>query len=268
MPKKRFMVLIPCRLDSTRLPGKALKKLGEKTLIETVYFNAKQALEEIELDADVAVCTDSTEIANTLAASSVPTYMTSSAHKNGTERIAECITRYDLDHEFIIDIQGDEPFVNSEIIEVVAREVEAQASLGRQKEYIILPHQVMNHEEAARDSVVKIVLSRHGHVMYMSRALIPQTHKPNDSSNATLYAKHLSVIGFTRSALTRYAELERGEHESCEDIELLRALEDGIVIISPRSVSSTFSIDTEADLHKARKLMRKQGMTAKSVERE
>lgn len=266
MPKARFMVLIPCRLDSTRLPGKALKKLGGKTLIETVYFNAKKALEEIELNADIAVCTDSSEIANTLAESGVPTYMTSSTHKNGTERIAECITRYDLNHEFIIDIQGDEPFVNSEIIEVVAREVEAQASLGRE-EYIVLPHQLIKFEEAARDSVVKIVLNCHGHVMYMSRALIPQTHKPDDSGNATLYSKHLSVIGFTRSALSRYAELGRGEHESREDIELLRALEDGIVIISPRSVSSTFSIDTEDDLHKARDLMRQKVMTTKSVER-
>ena len=268
MPKTRFMILIPCRLDSTRLPGKALKKLGEKTLIETVYLNAKQALQEIELNADVAVCTDSSEIASTLASSNVPTYMTSSTHKNGTERIAECITRYDLDHEFIIDIQGDEPFVNSEIIEVVAREVEAQASLGRQKEFIVLPHQLINHEEAIRDSVVKLVLNRHGHVMYMSRALIPQTHKPSDGGNETLYAKHLSVIGFTRSALSRYAQLGRGEHESSEDIELLRALEDGIVITSPRSVSSTFSVDTEDDLQKARALMRTNAMATKSVEHE
>jgi len=257
MPKKRFMVLIPCRLNSTRLPGKALKRLGDKTLIETVYFNAKQALEEIELDADVAVCTDSSEIANTLAASSVPTYITSSTHRNGTERIAECIKRHELKHEFIIDIQGDEPFVNAEIIEVVAREVETQGRLGSQREYIVLPHQLMTYEEARRDSVVKMVLNRHGHVMYMSRALIPQIHKPDDNRNVTSYAKHLSVIGFTRSALSRYAELERGEHESLEDIELLRALEDGIVIVSPRSSSSTFSIDTEDDLCKARDLMSK-----------
>lgn len=255
MPNARFMVLIPCRLNSTRLPGKALKKLGNKTLIETVYSNAKQALEEIRLDADIAVCTDSTEIVAVLAAGRVPTYMTSSTHKNGTERIAECIRRYDLKHEFIIDIQGDEPFVNAEILEVVAHEILAQQDRNSQRSYIVLPHQQMSYEEAVRESVVKLVLNRHGNVMYMSRALIPQTHKPNDAANSVLYAKHLSVIGFTRSALSRYAELERGENESREDIELLRALEDGIMIVSPRSESSTFSIDTEDDLHKARGLI-------------
>ena len=257
MPKSRFIVLIPCRLNSTRLPGKALKKLGDKTLIETVYFNAKQAIEEIGLDAEIAICTDSSEIANTLAASGVPMYMTSSAHTNGTERIAECITRYDLKHEFIIDIQGDEPFVNAEILEVVAREIQVQGNLGGQKTCIVLPHQLMTYEEAARDSVVKIVRNRHGHVMYMSRALIPQTHKVGDKSNAAIYAKHLSVIGFTRSALLRYAKLERGQHEAREDIELLRALEDGIMIVSPRSNSRTFSIDTEDDLRKARNMIHK-----------
>ena len=257
MLKARFMVLIPCRLDSTRLPGKALKKLGEKTLIETVYCNTKKALDQIHLEADVAVCTDSSEIAGVLSATSIRTYMTSSYHNNGTERIAECINRYNLDHEFIIDVQGDEPFVNAEILEVVARETQTQGKLSRAKGCIILPHQQIGYEEAIKESIVKLVLNRKSEVMYMSRALIPHTHKPKGDDNTGLYAKHLSVIGFTRSALSRYAVLERGVHESCEDIELLRALEEGIMIVSPRSTSSTFSIDTEDDLYKARDLIRK-----------
>ena len=264
MPKTRFMVLIPCRLNSTRLPGKALMRLGDKTLIETVYDNARQALEEIKLDADVAVCTDSTEIANVLATGNVPTYMTSSNHRNGTERIAECITKYDLRHEYIIDVQGDEPFVNGEILEVVSREIEAQGIFSSQRSCIVLPHQLMTYEEAVRESIVKVVLNRHGHVMYMSRALIPHTHKPLGREHKAVYAKHLSVIGFTRAALLRYSELERGEHESHEDIELLRALEDGIMIVSPKSTSKTFSVDTERDLYKARDVLQKRRMNAET----
>ena len=241
-------ILIPCRLNSRRLPGKALINIGAKALIHHVYDNTYKALNNIK--ADIFVCTDSIQIINYLKIWDIPYIQTSSSPINGTERIAEAVITNNLEYDFYIDVQGDEPFVNNEIIKCVSDQLFKN---NKEDEIIVLPHQKIGNTEASRVSTVKLVTDEKNRVLYMSRAKIPFIHD-KEKINMT-YKKHLSVIGFTKKSLEVYACLSTGKIEAKEDIELLRALEHGIVIMSPLSTTQSFSIDIQEDLEKARKLL-------------
>ena len=241
-------VMIPVRLNSTRLPNKAILDLNGKPVIQRVYENALKSTAHLK-NIDVYVCTDSKEIQAIIQNISGQVLMTSSNPRNGTERIAEAFKTYNLNYNYIIDVQGDEPFVTQEIISLVVDNLCAE---GSKAEKIVLPHEEMNLEEADSNSVVKVVTNSAGKVLYMSRSLIPAC-KGNTPHNE--YKRHLSVIGFTGLALKKYVDLDIGSSELYEDIELLRALEGEIAIYSPKSSTKSFSIDTRDDLERARKLL-------------
>lgn len=249
----KLACLIPTRLNSRRLPNKALLKLNNNTLIENVYFNALNSFKTSLISVDIFVVTDSAEIVKVLESSNIPYLLTSSAPVNGTERIAEAFANHKLHYDYIIDVQGDEPFINQNIVSLVSSDL---FKYSPSQEVVILPHQIISDSDALSDSVVKIVVNNSGYVQYLSRSLIPYCHNPSQTY-PILYKKHLSVIGFTRSSLLHYSQLSPSPLESVEDIELLRALENMIPIYSPYSTDSTFSIDTEADLLKARILLAK-----------
>lgn len=251
MPK--LACLIPTRLNSRRLPNKALLKLNNFTLIENVYFNTLNSFNTSSIPVDIFVTTDSPEIVQVLESSSIPYLLTTSAPVNGTERIAEAYTKHSLNYDYIVDVQGDEPFINQNIISLVTSELFKYLP---SQEVVILPHQLISDSEALSESVVKIVVNNSGFVQYLSRSLIPYCHSPMPSY-PNVFKKHLSVIGFTRASLLHYRKLFSSYLESVEDIELLRALENMIPIYSPHSKDSTFSIDTEADLLRARSLLAK-----------
>ena len=242
-------VLIPCRYNSRRLPGKALKLIGDKPLIHHVYQNALNALSSFDIEFDISICTDSDLIIDYLKKVSIPYYKTSSYPINGTERITETIQKYKLKYDYYIDVQGDEPFINEEIVSCVKNSL---MQFKPTDDVVILPHQLIKLEEAKRNSVVKLVLDCENYVLYMSRACIPVEHSKNNID--IKFKKHLSVIGFTRASINKYSNLG-GAIYKMEDIELLKLLEIGTKIFSPLSNSSTFSIDTEEDLQKARELI-------------
>ena len=246
-----ILVLIPCRLNSRRLPGKALKMIGGIPIIHHVYKNTKIALENASLKADLAVCTDSNEIIDYLKTQELEYYETSSIPINGTERICEAIKKYNLDYDYYIDVQGDEPFINSEILNCVTNEL---FKFHYSDDVIVLPHQLISFTEANRESIVKLVLNNKNNVMYMTRSLVPYKHIRKESEKI-LYKKHLSVIGFTSYSIKKYTDLENSYCQSIEDIELLKALENETDIVSPLSTTNTFSIDTEEDFTKACQLI-------------
>ena len=242
-------VFIPTRLNSRRLPRKALADINGKPLIHHVYLNAHRAAAECGLSVDIKVCTDSEEIIAYLATYNIPYLRTSSRPSNGTEPISEAYNSHNLCYDYILDLQGDEPFVNHEILSVVIKNL---FRLSPHDPTIILPHQLISAEQATSKSIVKLVTAPAGNVMYMSRAVIPSHHK---APAPLSYKKHLSLIGFTKAALAAYYSIRPQSCESCEDIELLRALEHNIKIISPFSTSETFSIDTPHDLEEAREIL-------------
>lgn len=228
----RSVVLIPSRLDSTRLPGKALLKIGNIPMVARVMMQASKCR---DID-DVFVCTDSYEIANTVKAHGGKVIMTSSQHENGTTRIAEAklnLPNYDL----YIDVQGDEPFINPDHISKV---------IQCHKEYqpdIVLP--LLRFSES-KPSNVKVVTDIRGRALYLSRSNIPFHFK-----STTPYNKHLSIISFSPSALDRFAALPMSPLEAVEGIELLRAIENGMYIQTVILNGDSFSIDTKEDYKKA-----------------
>lgn len=253
----KLTILIPCRLNSRRLPGKALLKIGDDPLIGLVYKNTLKSCESLPVATSIFVCTDSDEIINFLKYENIPYLYTSSLPKNGTERIAEALTKNNIKSEYIIDVQGDEPFVNDEILNLVYKNLYENFENPLENEGIILPHQIISKEHADNISIVKMAIDSESKVRYLSRSLIPFNHKDEQASIGRIkYMKHLSVIGFTNKALKKYSSLKQTYLESLEDIELLRALENDITIKSPKSSSETFSIDTKSDYLRAIKFIR------------
>lgn len=255
---KKLTILIPCRLNSRRLPGKALLKIGNDPLIGLVYKNTLKSSESLPVTPSIFVCTDSEKIINYLKSENIPYFKTSSTPRNGTERIAEALMKNNIKSEYIIDVQGDEPFINNEILNLVYVNLTKDFADPLNNEGIILPHQMISKEIAKNISIVKMAIDSESRVRYLSRSLVPFNHKYEQSTIGRVnFMKHLSVIGFTNKALDKYYSLTQTYLESLEDIELLRALENNIPIISPQSSSETFSIDTKSDYLKALKFIRK-----------
>ncbi len=233
---EKIIGLIPSRLGSKRLPGKALADLSGMPVVVHV---AKRALLSNYL-YDVIVCTDSQEIINICSRFGVKSTLTSSDCRNGTERIASVAYNYDFD--FAIDIQGDEPLVNPHHIDLVAKSI----SKNTKNEDIIIP--TLEVPYTCPETIVRVQSSLTGRIMTLSRANIPHRY----SVPVTTIQKHLSVIGFTKNALKKYSELDPTINELSEDIELLRALENDMKLYSLPVEGNSFSIDVQDDLLKAR----------------
>lgn len=235
-PLSRCVGLIPSRLASTRLPGKALADIEGMPL---VIHTAKRALLSNNL-ADVFVCTDSEKISSICQDYKVKIIKTSPDCANGTERIAEAAAT--LDADFFVDIQGDEPLIDPKHIDAVA-----QCLVNSSNEYdIILP--VLKVPYTAADSIVRVQISRSNRVMTLSRANIPHIY----SKNPQHIFKHLSIVGFTRESLFHYSNLEISHNESVESVELLRALENDMKILALPLNGDSFSVDLQDDLDRAR----------------
>ncbi len=222
--------LIPSRLNSTRLPSKALLPIDGLPLVVHTLKRAQLA----KSLAEVYVCTDSDEIAKAVLDNGGKVLMTRPDHANGTERIAEAAQQ--LDADYFVDIQGDEPLINPDHIDAVV------AEHVRHPEWeILLPSLPISHPESLH--VVKVVHDSSMRVIFLSRSVIPQPfrHRP------AYYLKHLSIISFRPAALQRFASLPLGELEVIEGIELLRAIENGMIVGTTLLDGNSFSVDVEED---------------------
>lgn len=237
---KKIIGLIPSRLGSKRLPGKALADISG---IPVIIHVAKRALLSKLLDR-VIVCTDSFLIAEKCKEFNVEAIITSDKFINGTERIASVIDKFDYD--FAIDIQGDEPLVNPEHIDYVADKI----SNNTRNEDIIIP--TLEVPFSSPETIVRVQSSLTNRIMTLTRASIPHRY----SLPVSTIQKHLSVIGFTKESLIKYSKLEPTPNEQSEDIELLRALENDLNLYSLPVEGNSFSVDVQDDLLKARVAMK------------
>ena len=236
----KIIGLIPSRLSSKRLPGKALAKIeGMPVIIHT----AKRAQLSKKLHR-VLVCTDSQEILENCKKYDIEVVLTHGEFRNGTERIASVACNYDF--EYAVDIQGDEPLVNPSHIDIVAEKI----SNNLKNEEIIIP--TLEVPFSSPETIVRVQSSLSGRIMTLTRAPVPHRYL---ASVATIQ-KHLSVIGFTKNALIKYSNLEVTPNEESEDIELLRALENDMRLYSFPVEGNSFSVDVQDDLLKARVAMK------------
>lgn len=227
--------IIPARFASTRFPGKPLTDINGKTMIRRVYEQASKS----KLLQQVVVATDDERIMNEVRNFGGRVVMTSANHQNGTERCAEAASAILAD--VIINIQGDEPFIYPEQIDLLAAcftdsEVEI-ATLIKPQQY---------SKELLNPARIKVVVNKRMEAMYFSRSIIPFER---NQLNTTFY-KHIGIYGFKKDLLAKLVMLKPTILEETESLEQLRWLENGYRIKCAVTDLESLSIDTPEDLLK------------------
>jgi len=240
----KVLGVIPARFGSTRFPGKALARLGNKPVIQWVYENAKRAS---GLD-EVIIATDDERIFRRAEAFKARVFMTSSKHKSGTERVAEVARK--IKAGIIVNIQGDEPFLKKETINRLVREF----AKDNQGEIATLVTKINNPKDLDDPNVVKVVFDRDNYALYFSRSRIPYLRNERKNIKWQWY-KHLGIYAYRRKSLFDFVRLPPSRLEKMECLEQLRALENGFKIKIIEVEKDTIGIDTSQDLARAKKYL-------------
>ncbi len=234
--KKKILALIPTRLNSRRLPAKALLPINNLPLIIHVY---KRTLLSKMVD-EAIICCDDKKILNVAKKYGAKAMLTSKHHQNGTDRICEAYKKIKKKYQLVIDVQGDEPLLSPAHVDKVIN-----FHLKNQNIDIVLPN--LKVKPTNNTNIVKIVSNKKNDVLYISRANIPY-----EFINRVKYLKkHLSIVSFKPESLIRFSQSKRSDIEKIEDIELLRALDMGMKIKTLSLTGDSFSIDIFEDYAKA-----------------
>ena len=235
----KTVAIIPARLESSRLPRKALVDICGLPMIVHVY---RRCLLANKLD-DVYVATDNAEIQNVVENYGGKVIMTSSEHQTGTDRIAEAAQ--DIDADIIVNVQGDEALVNPKYIN---KAIDSLVNSSRADVAIL----VNPFKKKNSPSDIKAVLNEDDEVMYLSRTDIPSDARVNNPKMLKAY----HIVPFRKKFLSKYAKWEKTELEQIEFNEYLRILEKGYKIQAVRVESDAVSVDTEQDLEFVRGKMK------------
>lgn len=233
----KIACIIPSRYASTRLPGKPLRMIAGKTLVRRVYERAVLAT----LPDIVIVATDHKDIEREVCSFDGHVVMTSADHPTGTDRLAEVAENLP-DYDIIVNVQGDEPLIDPEVIDRLAQTLAERSELDMAT--VATP---LKKEDYDDPSAVKVVVTQTGEAMYFSRSLIP--YPRHDFAVPAL--KHVGIYAYRRSFLLEYARMEQTPLEITESLEQLRALESGHKIGVISVETEDIGIDTEEDLKKA-----------------
>ncbi len=244
--KKHTLGMIPARFGSTRFPGKPLAKISGKSLIQRTYENAKKcnALDEL------VVATDDRKIFNHVTSFGGKSVMTSSDCPTGTERLAEAVKENYPDTDLIVNIQGDEPFLEPDVIVKVIQALDDDLVAVMSTAVV----KIDSEEDALNYSVNKCVMDENGNALYFSRTLIPSGHGGSWRPDITYY-KHLGIYGYRRDFLLHYADLQPTPLQLAEDLEQLKVLEHGFRIKVAVVESNSIGVDHPEDIKKVEQLL-------------
>lgn len=236
------IALIPARYAATRFPGKLMQLLGDKTVIRHTYENTVAT----RLFDQVLVVTDNRIIFDEINGHGGRAVMSRREHESGSDRIAEAVL--ELDADIVVNVQGDEPFVQKEplekLLEVFKEERVQVASLM----------QVMTDKEQVEDpNFVKVAVDNRMDALYFSRSVIPY---PRDKGIVPVYYEHIGVYAFRKQALLDFTQWRVTPMEALEKIECLRYLEYGVKIRMVLTEYMGIEIDTDEDLERANKRLR------------
>ena len=238
----KFLAIIPARYASTRFPGKPLALLGGKPVIQRVYEQAVSVL------GQACVATDDERILQAVEAFGGKAVMTSTTHRSGTDRIEEAARKLDTDADVIINIQGDEPFIQASQIESLCKlfddpETEI-GTLGKRFDTI---------EAVENPNSPKIITDLRGYALYFSRSIIPFIRGEERAEWLQHYPflKHLGIYAYRRNVLTAITQLPQSPLEIAESLEQLRWLQNGYRIKVGETDVETVGIDTPDDLKRA-----------------
>ena len=249
-----FVVIVPARLASTRLPNKPLADLGGVPMVVRVARNAKQSGA-----ARVVVAADDAEIVAACSAHGVDSILTSRAHQSGTDRLAEAARLLLLDpRTIVVNVQADEPLLPPAIVRGVAQLLHSRADC----EIATAAHSIVDASEFFSPDVVKVVMDVDARALMFSRAPIPWSRDAFAETRAVLPAglpvwRHVGLYAYRAAFLARFPTLPRSAIEEHEKLEQLRALAQGIGI-AVLQLDSTLppGVDTPEDLQRVRTMIR------------
>jgi 3-deoxy-manno-octulosonate cytidylyltransferase (CMP-KDO synthetase) len=233
--------IIPARYASTRFPGKPLALIHGVSMIERVYRRAKQA----KMLDEVIVATDDERIYNHVTSFGGKAVMTSEAHLSGTDRCAEASLKLPGNYNVVINIQGDEPYIHPEQIDLLVNcFIKPEVELATLVKTITDPLDLLN------TNIPKVVIAASGFALYFSRNTVPYS-KPGETEAKilqNLYYKHIGIYGFRTGLLLKLAALPEGKLEQCESLEQLRWLEHGFKIFTTVSMHENIAVDAPSDI--------------------
>jgi 3-deoxy-manno-octulosonate cytidylyltransferase (CMP-KDO synthetase) len=243
-----FIVVIPARFASERLPGKPLRDLGGKPMLQHVY---ERGLESGA--TEVIIATDDERIAGAADSFSATCCMTSAAHKSGTDRLAEVARKLSWpESAVIVNLQGDEPLMPPQLI------VQCAALLRDERaDVATLASPFQSREDFGNPNVVKAIIDNDGFALYFSRAAIPFSRSRSSHDLATRTAlHHHGIYAYRNAVLQRIVAADQAPLEICEQLEQLRVLSLGMRIkVGIPAVRPGPGVDTEADLAEAERLL-------------
>jgi 3-deoxy-manno-octulosonate cytidylyltransferase (CMP-KDO synthetase) len=239
----KILGIIPARYASTRFPAKALADIGGKSMIRRVY---EQVLQSDSL-TEVVVATDHPQILEHVRAFGAPAVMTSENHPSGTDRCFEALQTRGGNFDYVINIQGDEPFIQPEQIDILA------ACLDGKTELATLVKRFADQEALFSPNTAKVVLNRTGEAMYFSRHPIPFLRgiDPARWLESHAYFQHIGLYAYRTDVLALITQLPPSSLEKAESLEQLRWLENGFRIRVAFTEFESMGIDTPEDLKAA-----------------
>jgi 3-deoxy-manno-octulosonate cytidylyltransferase (CMP-KDO synthetase) len=242
-----FLVVIPARLGSTRLPRKPLADIGGKPMVIRVAERAQQSNAQ-----SVVVATDSPEIQAVCDQYRIECLLTSADHPTGTDRIAEVAQLLKLPADtLVVNVQGDEPLIPPKLINQVAQTLADNAACAIST--VAVP--IVDAAEITNPNVVKVVLNRANEALYFSRATIPFVRDP-DSKQAITHLRHLGIYAYRADFLEAYTRLDPAPPEQTEALEQLRALWNGYrIAVHIASEAPPAGVDTAEDLERVRRIL-------------
>lgn len=232
----KFACVIPARYASTRLPGKPLADIAGKPMIQRVYEQVSKA----KKPALVIVATDDQRVFDKVESFGGTALMTQPNHPTGTDRLAE-VASHHQDIDVIINVQGDEPLIDADVIDQLADLFLEDADL--QMATVASP---LLEEEYDEPSAVKVICNKRGDAMYFSRSLIP--YPRHAFINPPM--KHVGIYAYRRQFLLDYAKMDPTPAEETESLEQLRALENGYAIRVIKTDKRFVGVDTPEDLER------------------
>ncbi|QRN40627.1 MAG: 3-deoxy-manno-octulosonate cytidylyltransferase [Neisseriaceae bacterium] len=245
-PSADFTILIPTRLESSRLPNKALADILGIPMIIRVANQAKKSHAK-----QVVIATDSDKIAEVCQKFNFSFIKTSSSHQSGTDRLAEAVQKLNIpDDEIILNIQGDEPLINPQLINQLAAKL-----AGCSTPIATLAHPIYSEEEYKNPNIVKVVLNKNQEAMYFSRSLIPFLRNKNPELSIL---RHIGLYAYRAQFLKTYYKLGTSSLEHVESLEQLRILWHGYAIsVLVTEEKTSIGVDTPEDLNKVIELIKK-----------
>ncbi len=244
----KFIAVIPARYSSSRFPGKPLAVLAGKPVIQRVYEQVTKVLSE------AWVATDDERIYNTVLDFGGKAVMTRQDHKSGTDRIEEAVEKIKSDADVIVNIQGDEPFIQPSQIETVCKQFDNPST-----QIATIGKPFTSMEAVENPNSPKIVTDVNGFALYFSRSVIPYVRGVEEKEwlSHFPFLKHLGIYAYRREVLREITRLPQSPLEKAESLEQLRWLQNGFRIRVGITNVETVGIDTPDDLRRAEEFLKK-----------